>query len=392
MTFSQISTGATICENLKIKNLFGLIVIQCLLMVTVKGIQDSRTSSLLKSYGCLEHTSITVFVPDMSEYEYIKRTIEIIEAIEDPCNTVLIFCPRSRKIIDWKNNLKSIMTTHKSDVGKQNVEFIRSLREQNIAKNEDVTLRILLVLQFGSNMEKDFSRELQLLQRGTDWDVIISCYFNCPSIQDFPINRIVPTIFDREITNGVKDLVKNPDFDKFEYLKHVKMNHVNLTCLVKKTVHVFHLYKSLDLLEDAVLLAHNTKSSHVTLHNQKLFWDLRFWEHYMEQHKLSALNISMEFYNDSYSKLYLNSSNDEIFLIAIGTLTQLPVHHFCNKARKSFLFYGESGNNLNSFNQWYNELHGTCNPFIEKVFVKIYSSVVEFQENFIEELLNVSCF
>lgn len=99
--------------------------------MAINGIQCSRTSSLLESFGCLEKTNITIFVPDMSEYVQIG---EIIYTIEDPCHTVLIFSTYTQEIVQWKNNLNGIMNTDKS-VGKQNIEFIsRSLREQNVMK------------------------------------------------------------------------------------------------------------------------------------------------------------------------------------------------------------------------------------------------------------------
>ena len=57
----------------------------------------------------------------------------------------------------------------------------------------------------------------------------------------------------------VKELVQNPDFNVIEYLKYVKIDNVNLTCLANKTVHISYFIYNTELVEKIALIKFNTE-------------------------------------------------------------------------------------------------------------------------------------
>lgn len=60
------------------------------------------------------------------------------------------------------------------------------------------------------------------------------------TINHLPINRIIYTLTftKKDLRRKLNNLLQNPNFNQFEYLKHVKIDNKNLTCLANKTIHI----------------------------------------------------------------------------------------------------------------------------------------------------------
>ena len=154
------------------------------------------------------------------------------------------------------------------------MEFIESLYEQKVEKN-DTTKQILLI-DYSIEMKDKLLKAIELLDRETDWNVIINCSTHCPILQHFPINRILPRVILNPYTRNyqtLKDIIKNPDFNKNEFLKHIKLDNAKPTCLANKTIHVFMVDPSVKLLENMVQIIYNTQglSTKIILYAEKTF-------------------------------------------------------------------------------------------------------------------------
>ena len=69
------------------------------------------------------------------------------------------------------------------------------------------------------------------------WNVIVICD-DCRLFQNIPIHRVLPATGYSNIFNKLTDLIKNPDFDTFEFQKYInKLDNVDFRCLTNKTLH-----------------------------------------------------------------------------------------------------------------------------------------------------------
>ena len=235
--------------------------------MVAKGIHYSRSSTLLESYGCIEKTNVTVILPRTTkiydleyfcDYEY-NYDYKLMKALEDPCNTIFYFVQQSQKVIQWKGDQNEFEVHHKESSGDQQyMDFIISLRDHQF-KKYDTTIQILLIHL--TQLSDEALKILKEMHKETSWKIIIACIplVECQTIRYLPINRIVPIHTRKNSEIRLGDLVRNPDFNKFEFLKYIKLDNVNLKCLENKTIHVFVWIPSLKLLDNVALIAYNAQ-------------------------------------------------------------------------------------------------------------------------------------
>ena len=377
---------------------FNMMIFLFILTHCFKGCEmfSRKSSPLLESYGCLERTNITLFTVDSwGIYLY-----DLLTDLEDPCFSIFYYSHKSRNIVQWngdRNQVEYEMTMSKKLSESETMEFIESLYEQQVEKN-DTTKQILLVY-YSTQMKVKVLKAIELLDRETDWNVIINCMVSsCPILQHLPINRIVATNpFTGNYQKSFQDIVKNLDFNKNEFIKHIKLDNAKLTCLANKTIHVFMTYPSVELLENIVQIVYNTQelSTKIILYVDKFLWyPNKFWTYYIE--KNGWKNIVNIVFRTS-SKPLPHQNTDEVYLISEFGMYLFGELYFCSLTRKSVVFYEfkipESFNKMIDSKEWYNDIYPACKKNIKMVsFNKNYDSEGGFAKNFIEEVFSASCF
>ena len=363
-----------------------------------------KSSPLLESYGCLERTNITLFMPN----SWITPLYDRLINSEDPCCSIFYYSHHSRKIVQWNGdqnqveNEKAMSTEIFSE--SDTMEFIESLYEKQVEK--DGTTKQILLIDYSIEMKDKVSKAIESLDRETDWNVIISCLKYCPILQHFPINRIVPrNSLTKSYLKSIRDIAKNPDFNKNEFLKHIKLDNAKLACLANKTIHVFMINPSVKVLENMVQIVYNTQrlSAKIILYAHNGFWmPTVFWTHYIEKNGWKNI-VNIVFERDS--KPLPQQNTGEVYLID-EIMTKNPfgqkyLYHedFCSLSRKYVTFYTFEDDYRSTLfkdvnaTEWYNDIDSACRKNIEKVsFNKNYEFEEDFNENFIEEVFSASCF
>ena len=371
--------------------IFFLIFTHCL-----KGhkISSGRSSPLLESYGCLQRNNITLFIPFLRDDAMIS-SIDLLTGLEDPCFSMFLFAHYSRKIVQWNGNGNDVDfdSRFKELNDFEIIEFIESLYEQQVEKDA-ATKQILLIAHYGGMNEKVLNA-IGLLDRETEWNVIVTCSFdclNCNVFQHLPVNRIMPITSKRGIKKRLKSIVKNPDFNENEFLKYIKLDNVNLACLANKTVHVFMVLPSVELLQNTVLIVNNTQgiSTQIILYISNHEAE-RFWTYYIEKNGWKNI-INIVFQRNT--KFLPQRNTAEVYLIPDPTEQRyadlFTSEDFCSPGRKSFVFYEFKSSTANSTN-WNNNMHQACRKNFERVSLKNLNRD-EFFENFTEEVVTASCF
>ena len=273
-------------------------------------------------------TEVTVMLPNYERQNH-QKIVAILDWIaKEPCINVSVFNDLPEKMIQWqKGNFQEheileelIPSTTKL------IQFIRNLRHifkfpetrnnNNNNNNNNRTRKILLIHDF---FEYDWNKtrrleEVESLHLETDWKVVITCSpVKCPVSSQIPINRILPVRNPNDLREIYKviHLIRNPDFDKFKFLKYLALNdeHIKeLSCLNNQTVLNIDIGKpSLELLEmlapvlskikarvDKVILffvASETEEAWCDRNRGcmgRSFLDRTFWINYIVDNKLSS--------------------------------------------------------------------------------------------------------
>ena len=145
--------------------------------------------------------------------------------------------------------------------------------EENRPNTHD-TNKELTILFFNNDWSDDniMLEALEILDNKVPWNVIIGWHtFLCPISLKLPIQQIAAEWDFGLQPKTFADLVRNPNVNKFKYLKHVKLDDERLKCLTNKSIHIQPDY-SLPLLEIIALILFNTDQ----LQNTKFFLYLEY--------------------------------------------------------------------------------------------------------------------
>ena len=381
---------------------FNLMIILLIFTHRFKGheISSRRSSPLLESYGCLERTNITLFVP----FLFDDLNIDLLTGLEDPCFSMFFFYHHSRKIVQWNGNLNEVgFERRTSDLSESEIlDFIESLYKQ-----QDATTKQILIIAHEKEIEGKVLKAIELLDRETEWNVIVTCRLDCPILQHLPINRIVPIFTKRNIQKRLKNIVKNPDFNENEFLTHIKVNNVNLTCLANKTVHVFMLSITVELLQNTVLIVNNTQGISPKIILYAPLPAEKFWTYYIEINGWkNIINIVFQ----RTPKPLPQKNTDEVYLIDEDLTRDVILidpyfdryygryfdrhfeKSFCIRNDKSFVLYKFQIKRVLLFIEVSYVKNSTCGNFERVSFNTNYDTREEFSENFIGEVLSASCF
>ena len=384
------------------------IFLHVLLCLTLNGreIYAGLSSSHFNNFGCIVRTNVTIFYPNTS-----GSLFTMVKYLDDPCITIFIYFHHKKQIVQWmgdENEIEAEVVVYKDLSASEYLEFIQNLHHQEqIKENDDEGMRsqqtnqVLLLSQARLPIPNNVSRAIESLDKQTKWNVIILCTHHCPILHHLPINRIFP-ILGIEIPMNLKSLVKNPEFNKNEYQKNIRLNEPNLPCLANKTIHVFNLYYPLDLIIDISRIMHNTRqmNTKIILYVHTSFWsDSDFWTFYIEQNGWKD-TVNIVFQNVINVQPQLLNTN-EIYLISEIFLQseygKIDNENFCENVtggRKSIAFYKFNKLPESSVNstKWFDGLKESCKRnFRYLSFNTKYDTEENFNEDFLNEIMNASC-
>ena len=366
-----------------------------------EGIQYSRSSNLLDTYMCLEEINVTYIAPSLPEW-FNKLILEFLTALEDPCIKISFFDHNLRKVVEWKGEqsyLESIETLPRKML--DDVEFqevIEILHDKKFKEGSNARQIFLFDHSFhvGGPVDYKMEKSIKLLENQTEWNVILLCSFrNCPVTTQLPIQRIVRGWGYRSIRKRVKDLVLNPDFNKFEFLKYVEIYDKNLTCLANKTVHIFIDLDNLEndgVMEIIALINYNTQKKDkikFIIYVQQHLYD-KFIPYSMGKNGLDDFNISIVYM--SFYWTFPTFTGDGVFFINPNFVDGSLFEKYSGSNRNSVVMFksGKSPGDI-SAKSWYAN-QKDFRKTVQKISFKSYDSAVDFEENFLEELLNASCY
>ena len=402
-------------------NYFYLGLIQCVLAIIATGNKFSinQTPSHrnhLETYECLETIQIAFLLPATKNQEYYNTILKLMKTVENSCHTIYYFDRQSQNVVQWQNDQNQFEVHHKENEltgGPEYIDFLDHINQQHrdgkkwLMENDDDKSTITNILVLDIQLDDKILKIVEQLKNDVSYlEIIIMCeHDHCPIIPNIPIQHIVPKDYVENTENQVRELVHNPHFNKFEFLKYVKLdggsgNNTRLKCLENKTIHIYHGYLSVKLLENIVLVAHNIRelysASKIVLYLPD--WKLKgkkFWNHYMVGIGLlnNLANVKIVFVKEPpFKPLPANGTDADIYFINDITITLMfmSMKHFCS--RQSVVFYGSLENS-----EWYdnwnkNYFNDKCKKSFKKVAFKQYESKDDLEVDFIDELLNISCF
>ena len=393
-------------------------------------------------HTCLKHTQIIVYAPPDAEMVYKTGRLDklhqsLMEDRQYRCYTLSTYSNYLRKIVDWEADQVELnfYRTERDYDGTRNhrgpaftiedtVPFINSLhkyysiiepttvsassssleystgfsqvssstaRSSTSTSSKTVDNHILIFFQAQRNVADGVLSALEELDNKTDWDVILVCSPRyCLKSQRININKIIPEFMGTRELMGV---VRNPNFNRFEYLKHVKLHDNNdrlRKCLGHKNVHIVIAdiipYMPLKLLENIALLVYNTKhmtGTKIHLHVEDRL--TKFWTYFMEKNGLNKYE-NFVFNQDGFYEKFFDSvkqpTTNHSYLVFDAPPYQQ--NQICNtvRGRKSFVFFSSYTDNWSSC---VDQLKRTEKRL---VIVKDYQYIYE---NLIEEIFRVSC-
>ena len=387
-------------------------------LVTIKGMMEesgfantnsapSLVSQSFGSFECLKKTQVTIFMADFIPRTYWDGIYELMDFLmeDSPCFELFVFENSIRRSVPWEEfkansyRVRKVLS-NKEIVGLIQDEFhVEENRPNTYHSNKEQT-----VLFFRHHWHRDYMdmlRELEMLDNKDNWKVIIGCHVvGCPVSQTLPIQRVAAEWDLSFEPKTFIDLIRNPNFNKFDYLKHVKLDDDRLKCLTNKSIHIQDIY-TLALLENIALLFFNTDE----LISTKFFLyfehdDNIFMKHFFRMNGFFS-NSNNNRFNLRYIydikkglKESLTTQTDNVYLIQ----NIFHLSRFCRdqslsiSGRKSFVFYvGIQPSCRHQFHKVTvkerKEQSGELDRQSDKKHFKYVHDI-----QFIDDVLNASCF
>ena len=363
---------------------------------------DGRRSPLLGSFGCLERRNITVIMESIASDVRIRVADfgdgdVLFQSLDDPCHTIFLYNFHSRKFFQWRNGASQIVKefdrSQKISSETQYLELLHDLRHSFESNN--ATQQILL-FQYTPYMSPSIARALERMHKETLWNIIVQCTFGCPVLPQFPLHRII-TVFERfELSRHVRDLVRNPNFDKMEWLKQMKTDGDKVTKLQNRNIHILDLFLSLSVMHQVVSISYNTGNTNtkIILHHYTR-WNKEFWDSFMSRSGFKNSNIEHVFgekgSRDYEDKCYVIGDKELslwFYLILVDIRCSLFIG---NKLRNDTVFFVSPTTNmldLATAEQEFKEMFRKCRLLTKNIYdVFYYHSNYDFVHNFVENLV-----
>ena len=362
-----------------------------MIVVSEETIDRFNRSSLSGIYGCLETTNVSVLV---EEYAGRDRLLKfafrlndlVLDYLKNPCTNVFFYSYDSQKFAEWNEKQSNVFEAGSFDPTRKNtVEIIENLREQD--SKDTNSKQILLYMRYILQFDEEISEKLGLLDAEPNWNVILVCHpSRCPLNNLIPIHRIVPMEYPYPyitIRNDIKNLIENPDFNKFELLRHTQLEDKRLKCLAGKNIYVFLSYSAsyaIKLFEEIALLLSSTRNMNTKIimrGNVENFWLL-----YTKENKISSerfiMTIESRYTIKQMIKDTIRDTTTGIYTIQGGGKDIVCSHYSTSRRHKSAVVYTFGGG----------EFAQNCTRSFEKISVRNG----EIGENWFEDVLSAACF
>ena len=399
-------------------------------------IQNAPSISILSQssgYKCLKTTQVTVFAASFLPRNYWNQIHELMDFLmeDSPCLELFVFVNCIRRSVPWNKFKANSFDVIKILSDKEILALIQDEFhvEENRPKTFDTNKEqtVLFFKNYWKDADNIMLEALEILDNKVAWNVIIGCSSAFgPISQKLPIQRIVAE-WDLSLQpKTFIDLVRNPNFNKFKYLKNVKLDDERLNCLTNKSIHIIEPSYSIALLESIALILFNTDQ----LQNTKFFLykefrdnrHRKFMEHFLQNNGFfsnkddsnknnnndddSSSNNKRKTNNkdNKFNLVYdirerykrsLMADTDDVYMI-FDTYVLSEVCHdpsFLIRGQKSFVF-----------NYGVGMIQKACLEKFHKVMVKESGSFIYDRQSylkhihyrqatqFMEDLLNASCF
>lgn len=389
------------------KNLFtcqSLLLTMTVKVVVSEGkIDHLNRSPLSNMYGCLETTNIIVFADINFPSNFKEYSRNLFDHLKTNCTLVFVYFQKSQKLVQWSDDLHNVFESEipKSTSTKEKVEIIQTLQEQH---QHDISKQVLLYFHIHTVIDINVLKKLKKLDVEQSWNVILVCdpNMNCPNNRIISIHRIVPIILTIEyripnfvhVRNQINSLIDNPDFNKFELLRHIKFEDKRLKCLKGKTIHVISTSQifSHKLFEDIVLILYRTQSI-----NTKIVVRLRdfsFWNFFIKENMINSERIifKLDDMRDVFNEIKDPARDHTNNIYMIQTNYLLYYHSFCinstPQGHKSAVFYFNTDTiNTEDTIETVIIYSMECKYKYEKIFIKKYYM----GEFWLEDVLNAAC-
>ena len=215
----------------------------------------------------------------------------------------------------------------------------------------------------------------------------------CPITQNISINRVIP-IHSGVLSalDNIRDIVKNPDFDRFEYLKYIQIQNrrSRLECLANKTIHLGLNFVSFALLENIALLVQNALVPTTTTSTTKVIFyrtQDEFWDHFMKKNGLANITNFQIVYEEFLEVVWssLEEKTDDVYVLndPIGEMRE----YICTspkEGRKAFVFYSDIS--------YDGETDRECSAAYRGISNDRNIDSLDEKGNLVEDVLDASCF
>ena len=352
---------------------------------------DGRKSSLLESFGCVERRNITVIMESIVSDDLIRTNNFdgdlLFKSLNDPCHTIFLYNFNLRKFFQWTNGADQIgkeFYNHLYYLTADLPSYLELLRDLRNSFTIDNTTKQILLFEHMSYMDRDILSALEMMYKESHWNIIIQCTFNCPVLPQFPLHLIV-TAFDAfEVSQHIRDLVKNPNFNKLEWLKRMKIGSVNKvaeTIQNKRIIHFVDFFVSLSVMQQVALISYNTPDTIIKIHHCNS-WNRMFWNSLMIGAGLNNKNI-IHVFEEKYGSTF---SLNDIFKHSSFTIEDMQCEGF---GLGSIVIFIGMSNQFFPEEKFKNKFRGCKFVMMEKnTMFKYYDSNHSFVHNIVEDLVN----
>ena len=372
---------------------------------------SKRNSPLLESFGCMERTDVIVFMPIVyiTEHSLLNEFNGKLEKLTDsPCHSIS-FYSQSRKIVPWSPTNAEVDRFLMRKIS--DLEFFDLLdflyHNDNDSMNSTGNQNILLIYQVHDIMSDTVWNRIDgWLKKATTWSIVVICTPDLCPTSIFPIiqvQRIVPVSHSTQNFNRLSDVIRNPDFDPFEFQRFVLKQDYNpkFLWLANKTIHVFIAYLSVELLENTVHIIENTQglNTNITLYISNQFnikSKMQFWRFYIEKRGwTNIVNVRYQLQTD-IDLLQSPGNTTQLFLLYKENSGFYRSEKFCQTVSKSIASLPKGNTDDDGgyiLRSWYDNLSPDCKNFYTKMpSTNDILTRKHFDDHFIKEILKASRF
>ena len=238
------------------------------------------------------------------------------------------------------------------------------------------------------------------------WNFIVLCS-EFPVLQNIPVHRILPILNFGDALNKLPDIIKNPDFDAFQFQKYIDtVEKVENTCLANKSIHFVMFDYYVDLFEKAALMIYKTQGlkTNITLYINPFLYrkdaflrEKLFWTDYIERREWTN-TFTVKYQLDGKVRPLPQQNTDEIFLIdyyiSLYGYIVFDRSHLCNEGRKMiFLYDGENRLKEEKMEHptriWCKDLDSKCKTNVSLTTLK--ATRADFFDVLFDEIIKTGC-